>query len=122
MGALRVLSPPCRPFPHPVPCSPAVRFEDHFSGHAAAYATYRPAYPAGLPAYVAGLPAPPADHRLAWDCATGNGQAAHGIVEHFERVIVTDASPQQLEHALPHPRIEYRVAPAESSGLADASI
>jgi len=105
-----------------MPCSPPVGFEDHFSGHAAAYATYRPAYPAGLPAYVAGLPAPPADHRLAWDCATGNGQAAHGIIEHFERVFATDASPQQLAHAVPHPRIEYRVAPAESSGLAPASI
>src|SRR6476469_7601913 len=71
--------------------SSPVPFEDHFSGHAAAYAVYRPAYPAGLPAFVAGLPAPPADHRLAWDCATGNGQAAHGIAEHFARVIATDA-------------------------------
>jgi len=105
-----------------VPHSPPVSFEDHFSGHAAAYATYRPAYPAGLPAYVSGLPVPPADHRLAWDCATGNGQAAHGIVEHFARVVATDASPQQLAHAVPHARIEYRVAPAESSGRDDASI
>jgi len=100
----------------------AVTFEDHFSGHAAAYAAYRPTYPSGLPAFVAGLPVPPADRRLAWDCATGNGQAAHGIVEHFARVIATDASPQQIEHAAPHPRVEYRVAPAESSGLPDASI
>ncbi len=101
---------------------PAVSFEDHFSGHAAAYAAFRPAYPAGLPAFVATLPVPPADHRLAWDCATGNGQAAHGIVEFFARVIATDASPQQIAQAAPHPRIEYRVAPAESSGLADASV
>ncbi len=97
-------------------------FEDHFSGHAAAYAAYRPSYPAGLPAFVAGLVMPPADHRLAWDCATGNGQAAHGIVEHFARVIATDASPQQIAQAVPHPRIEYRVAAAESSGLDAASI
>jgi len=97
-------------------------FEDHFSGHAAAYAAFRPSYPAGLPAFVAGLPLPPADHRLAWDCATGNGQAALGIAEHFARVIATDASAQQIAQATPHPRVEYRVAPAESSGLADGSI
>ncbi len=40
----------------------------------------------------------------------------------FERVIATDASPDQIAHATPQPNIEYRVAPAERSGLPDASV
>ncbi len=57
-----------------------------------------------------------------WDCATGNGQAAHGLVEHFKEVIATDASEAQLANAVPHERIEYRLAPAEESGLEDGSV
>jgi SAM-dependent methyltransferase len=94
-------------------------FKDHFSGHAADYAAYRPGYPPELFDFLITLPA---ERRTAWDCATGNGQAALGIADHFEKVIATDASPQQLAHAHPHPRVEYRVAPAERSGLEDGSI
>jgi SAM-dependent methyltransferase len=54
---------------------------------------------------------------MAWDAGTGSGQAAVGLADHFERVIATDASEAQLAHAAAHPRIEYRVAPAEASGL-----
>jgi hypothetical protein len=59
---------------------------------------------------------------IAWDCATGSGQAARGLVDHFDHVIATDASARQIEHAERHPRIEYRVAPAEASGLDDHSV
>ncbi|HEY6066574.1 MAG TPA: class I SAM-dependent methyltransferase, partial [Thermoanaerobaculia bacterium] len=93
-------------------------FPDHFSGVAGAYAEHRPRYPDRLFEWVAGL-AP--RRELAWDCATGNGQAALGLADHFERVIATDASPAQIAAAVPHPRVEYRVAPAESSGLAAES-
>jgi SAM-dependent methyltransferase len=55
---------------------------------------------------------------LAWDCATGNGQAAIAVAEHFARVIATDASAAQIAHATPHARVTYRVATAEASGLA----
>ncbi|HEX2190266.1 MAG TPA: class I SAM-dependent methyltransferase, partial [Longimicrobiaceae bacterium] len=51
------------------------------------------------------------------DCATGSGQAALGLAEHFARVAATDASAEQVAHAQPHPRVEYRVAPAERCGL-----
>lgn len=94
-------------------------FKDHFSGHAAAYASYRPGYPPELFEILADLPR---ERRLAWDCGTGNGQAAIGLADYFERVIATDPSAQQLEHATPHPRVEYRVAPAEASGLEAGSI
>jgi SAM-dependent methyltransferase len=59
---------------------------------------------------------------LAWDCATGNGQAARDLARHFERVIATDASADQIAHAMKVPNVEYRVAPAEASGLASHSI
>jgi SAM-dependent methyltransferase len=89
----------------------AVTFQDHFSGHAADYARYRPQYPPALFAYLAQL-AP--SRELAWDTGTGNGQAALGLAAHFVRVIASDAAEQQIANAVPHVRVEYRVAPAES--------
>ena len=94
-------------------------FKDHFSAHAAAYADFRPRYPAELFEYLASA-AP--GRRVAWDCGTGNGQAALGLAPHFERVIATDASGEQLRNAFAHPRISYHVAPAESSGIESHSV
>jgi SAM-dependent methyltransferase len=94
-------------------------FKDHFSGHAATYAAYRPTYPPRLFAWLAGLVV---ERRLAWDAGTGSGQAAVALADHFQRVIATDASASQLAYAVAHPRVEYRVAPAEASGLAAESI
>ena len=93
-------------------------FADHFSGHASDYARYRPTYPPELFAHLA---AQCASHDVAWDCATGNGQAALGLAEHFARVIATDASTEQIEAAAPHPRVTYAVARARESPLDDAT-
>ncbi|MEW6766041.1 MAG: class I SAM-dependent methyltransferase [Pseudomonadota bacterium] len=93
-------------------------FADHFSAVAADYAHFRPYYPDALFDHLAEI-APGNDQ--AWDCATGNGQAALGLVGHFARIHATDASAAQIAAAAPHPRICYAVAPAESSGLAEAS-
>jgi SAM-dependent methyltransferase len=89
-------------------------FKDHFSKQAAAYARFRPRYPREMFEYL-GTVAP--SRALAWDCATGNGQAAVQLAEVFDRVIATDASEKQIGNAEPHERVEYRVAPAEESGL-----
>lgn len=94
-------------------------FADHFSGHANEYATHRPQYPEALYRFLVDNCQ---QHDLAWDCATGNGQAAKSLAEHFERVIATDASAEQIEAAPAHPDIEFRVAPAENSGIAAASV
>ncbi|RPH36316.1 class I SAM-dependent methyltransferase [bacterium] len=94
-------------------------FEDHFSRRAQAYLRYRPTYPQELYSYLASV-AP--DHRLALDCGTGNGQSAIGLADYFDRVIATDASPEQLTLAPADSRIEYRVARAEDSGLAAHSV
>lgn len=91
-------------------------FPDHFSALADRYAAFRPPQPNDVIDYVASL-AP--QQRVAWDCGTGNGQAAVGLAEHFERVIATDASAAQIANAHPHPRVTYSVATAESSGLPD---
>jgi len=85
-------------------------FPDYFSKQAADYARHRPRYPAALFDHLAAL-APCRD--LAWDCATGNGQAAVALAERFERVVASDASADQLRHAEPHPRVAYHVARAE---------
>ncbi|MDN0077523.1 class I SAM-dependent methyltransferase [Crenobacter sp. SG2303] len=94
-------------------------FQDHFSGHAADYARYRPDYPDELFAWLAGqVPA----HELALDVATGNGQAAHGLVRHFARVRASDASAAQLAEAPADPRISYVCEAAEQCALPDASV
>lgn len=94
-------------------------FPDHFSDHADRYEAYRPTYPDALFAYLASLVP---GHDLAWDCATGNGQAALGLTPHFDAVVATDASHRQIALARPHPKISYLVAPAEHTPLRDASV
>lgn len=94
-------------------------FRDLFSRGAAEYAAHRPHYPPRLFAELA-VHAP--RRELAWDCATGNGQAALGLAEHFARVWATDASAAQIAAATLHPRVSYRVALAHQSGLASATV
>ena len=59
---------------------------------------------------------------LAWDCATGSGQAAQDLARTFSRIIATDISKELLALAPPHPRISYRVASAEESGIESGSV
>jgi SAM-dependent methyltransferase len=94
-------------------------FEDHFSGHARVYALFRPEYPAAWYATLAAL-AP--GRALAWDCGTGNGQAAAGLAAHFRRVYATDASAEQIALARPAPGVTYAVAPAEQCALPDGAV
>jgi SAM-dependent methyltransferase len=94
-------------------------FHDHFSGVSNRYADYRPHYPAALFDYLATLA--PKDSTV-WDCACGNGQASVDLAARFARVVATDASKEQIASATPQSNIDYRVAPAEQSGLADHSV
>jgi SAM-dependent methyltransferase len=90
-----------------------------YSPYAGQYARTRPTYPPALFDRLAAL----VERRdVAWDCATGSGQAARDLAERFAHVVATDLSAEQVRQAPPHPRIEYRVCPAERSGLADASV
>jgi SAM-dependent methyltransferase len=94
-------------------------FKDHFSGHADEYSRARPTYP---PELFAWLSVQSRGHHLAWDCGTGNGQAAVGLVAHFDRVVGSDASAAQIAQAPPTPRISWRVARENDSGLPDQGV
>lgn len=96
-----------------------MNFKDHFSGQAQEYATYRPHYPEALFAFLASAVDA---HDLAWDCATGNGQAALGLVPYFEHIIATDPSDNQLANARKHAKISYRVASAENTDIETGSV
>ena len=82
-----------------------MNFRDHFSAQAADYAKFRPHYPTELFDYLSDI-AP--DNEIAWDCATGNGQAAVALASKFRNVIATDASEKQIKNAARHERIDYR--------------
>ncbi|MBL9173311.1 MAG: class I SAM-dependent methyltransferase [Verrucomicrobiales bacterium] len=94
-------------------------FADHFSSVARTYAEFRPKYPAALFDFLASrVPREAA----VWDCAAGNGQATLDLAARFARVYGTDASAEQIASAPAVPSIEWRVAPADHSGLPDASV
>src|SRR3970282_3025168 len=90
------------------------QFHDLCSSVANLYTRFRPRYPSALFGYLASV-TPKKD--VAWDCATGTGQAAVALAQHFDQVIATDASAEQIAHAEQHPRIQYHVSTAEKSRL-----
>jgi len=94
-------------------------FKDHFSSRSADYAAYRPTYPVALADYLAGMCETPA---MALDVGCGTGQLSVLLAERFASVVATDASARQIENAVPHERVTYRVAPAEKSGLPEHSV
>src|SRR5678815_5287503 len=93
--------------------------KDLFSKQSAAYAGFRPGYPQSLIEHI--LQNTPG-RNTAWDCATGNGQAATLLAPHFKNVYATDISEKQLSNAVLKPNIHYMAGSAEDSGLADYSI
>ena len=95
------------------------KFKDLFSNNSKGYASSRPKYPRSLFDFLVGL----VRHRnLAWDCATGNGQAAVVLSEYFEHVIASDASKEQIENAEPRNNIRYEVFPAERTNIDDSRV
>jgi SAM-dependent methyltransferase len=91
-----------------------MNFKDHFSKQASEYTRYRPHYPGPLFQYLAELTI---EHQLAWDCATGSGQAALGLTPYFDEIIATDASEKQITNAIAHRKITYLVSPAERTEI-----
>ena len=88
--------------------------QNTFAEASDSYVAARPQYPADLFRWIAGQCE---NDKMAWDCATGNGQAAIGLANYFDHVDATDISSEQIGQALPHPRVRYAVANAEASGL-----
>jgi ubiquinone/menaquinone biosynthesis C-methylase UbiE len=58
----------------------------------------------------------------AWDGGTGNGQVALLLARYFKRVVATDCSQQQLQHAISHPRVEYRKSSDDQVELPNVSV
>ncbi len=90
-----------------------------FHDYAAAYAAHRPTYPAELFDALAALA--PA-RGVAWDCATGNGQAARALARRFERVVGTDVSWLQLAEAESAPGVAYACAAGEAPPLRSGTV
>lgn len=94
-------------------------FIDLFSDGADRYASARPRYPDALIEFIA-RSSP--SHDTAWDCGTGNGQAAVDLARHFKAVWATDPSQAQIEHAIACSGVIYSVQPAEQVTFADDSV
>jgi ubiquinone/menaquinone biosynthesis C-methylase UbiE len=90
--------------------------KDLFSRQSDLYARYRPTYPKELYNHILSFVT---EKNIAWDCATGNGQAAVALAGQFKKVIATDISPAQIDKAARKANIDYLVCPAESTPFAD---
>ena len=91
---------------------------NHFTPLAEQYASFRPSYPDELFDWLASV-AP--RRELAWDCGAGSGQATSALALRFKHVLGTDISAAQLASAPSLDNVQYRVTPAETSGLPEHS-
>jgi len=83
------------------------------------YVDARPQYPDELYQWIVEQ----CSHRdLAWDCATGNGQAAVSLSPYFKSVLATDISEEQISHAMLRENVQYLTRTAENSGFDDGSV
>jgi ubiquinone/menaquinone biosynthesis C-methylase UbiE len=88
--------------------------KDYFSKQSDFYAKYRPTYPEELFKHLVTLCS---EKELAWDCATGNGQAAVSLSNYFKKVIATDFSANQLGNAVQKQNIIYKNEKAEEPSI-----
>jgi hypothetical protein len=93
--------------------------ENLFSRQREDYKKARPAYPK---AFIEAISNPCKNHNLAWDCATGNGQAAVSLSNYFNHVIATDVSQTQINLAMQKSNVTYRVESAEHTTLLPNSV
>lgn len=92
--------------------------KDLFSQHASDYSTYRPDYPSELYEFIFSHVK---NFDAAWDCGTGNGQAAKVLATRFRKVYATDISDKQMANASGSlPNIEFSVSPAEQTNFTEA--
>lgn len=88
--------------------------KDRFSANSSGYKSFRPTYPPELLKPILDLI--PSKEK-AWDCATGNGQLLPLLIPHFNSIIATDISENQLQKATAFPNVSYACCSAEDSGL-----
>lgn len=96
-----------------------MKFKDHFTRQAESYTKFRPGYPDELFKYLSDISPL---NELAWDCATGSGQAANELTRYFDIVIASDASAGQVQNAFKNDKIIYKVFPAEKAVIDSGSV
>ncbi|KAI3632450.1 hypothetical protein MIR68_009556 [Amoeboaphelidium protococcarum] len=85
-------------------------FADYFSAQSQGYAVHRPRYPKALYEFIVKF----CECRLrVLDVACGSGQASVDLAQYFDQVYATDASTQQIQNAIKHPKVKYLVEKAE---------
>ena len=94
-------------------------FSDHFAFAARSYASHRPRYPDALFDWLASVSS---RRERAWDCGTGNGQAAVALAGHFEQVVASDPSSAQLASADRVAGVHYVAMTAEQCALRAHSV
>ncbi len=87
---------------------------DHFSSKSREYSFSRPLYPNDLFHFLSEVTS---NKDLAWDCATGNGQAAISLCKYFKKVIASDASKSQIDNRFEKDNINYDVFSAERANI-----
>jgi ubiquinone/menaquinone biosynthesis C-methylase UbiE len=90
---------------------------DLFSKHSEQYAQFRPTYPDALYQFIFSQVN---SFDAAWDCGTGNGQAAHVLARKFKKVHASDISANQIEQAVKFDNLFYSVAGEETTFLANS--
>ncbi|MEI2581717.1 class I SAM-dependent methyltransferase [Scytonema sp. PRP1] len=101
----------------PYTWNPLSRFCDFASD----YAKYRPSYPAAAIDFILeGI-----DTQLpivVADVGAGTGISSRLLAERGVRVLAIEPNADMRQAAAPHPRVEFREATAEATGLSDASV
>jgi len=92
--------------------------KDLFSEQAKLYAQFRPTYPQQLFEYILQFVN---EKKCAWDCATGNGQAAVVLADYFQKVEASDISQAQINNATKKQNIDYHICAAEETPFAENS-
>lgn len=93
-----------------------MNFGNTFAAGSDRYAAARPLYPEALFDWIAAICR---SHDTAWDCATGNGQAAIALARIFRRVEASDVSPLQVAHGFAAANVRYSAQAAEQTDFAD---
>lgn len=98
-----------------------MRPHERFGDRAATYAANRPVYPAAaIDAVLAGLGEP--SRLVIADVGAGTGISARLYADRGAHVIAIEPNARMRAQAAAHPRVEWRDATAEATGLAGRSV
>lgn len=96
-----------------------MKYIHHFGEQSNNYLQFRPDYPDELYDYLMTLIK---EHHLAWDCGTGNGQAAVKLAQYFDEVIGSDVNQAQLDVAVKKSNVHYFCWSAEKTELEENTV